>query len=59
LPPADSNGTSDPYIEVYVPGNREKDKVLKTDHVNDTNNPIFYEVKDFMYECEVETIKGR
>jgi len=58
LPPADSNGTSDPYIEVYVPGNTGEDRIT-TDVCNDTNNPIFYQVKDIEYECDVETKGGK
>ena len=38
LPPADSSGTSDPYVEVWTP---DKEKVL-SHTLNDTNNPIFY-----------------
>jgi Ca2+-dependent lipid-binding protein len=48
LPPADSNGTSDPYIEVWTPN----DKSIRTKTQDDTNNPIFYEVKEIDFEYE-------
>ena len=46
LPPADSNGTSDPYVEVWAP---DKEKV-RTQTCEDTNNPLFYEVKEINME---------
>jgi len=45
LPPADSNGTSDPYIEVFTK-DKPKDRP-RTKSCEDTNNPIFMEVKEF------------
>ena len=45
LPPADEQGHSDPYIQVYDPENEE----VKTEICPDTNNPIFYEVKEFTF----------
>jgi len=47
LPPADSNGSSDPYVQIYEPGRTD----IRTDVTNDTNNPIFYEVKEFLYNA--------
>jgi|TARA_B110001450_G_scaffold195587_1_gene183980 Ca2+-dependent lipid-binding protein len=46
LPPADSTGTSDPYVEVWTP-NKEK---IVTRTVNDTNNPIYYQVLEIPFE---------
>ena len=48
LPPADSNGTSDPYIEVWSPD----ELIVKTENCEDTNNPIYYESKEIIYEFE-------
>lgn len=47
LPPADEAGHSDPYVQVYDPANPD----VKTEVCNDTNNPIFYEVKEFTYSA--------
>mmetsp|Transcript_20973 Transcript_20973/g.32507 ORF Transcript_20973/g.32507 Transcript_20973/m.32507 type:complete len:176 (+) Transcript_20973:1400-1927(+) len=46
LPPADENGTSDPYIEVWTPD----EKQVKTSTCEDTNNPIFYETLEIPIE---------
>ena len=44
LPPADSNGTSDPYVQLY-----SRDEVVsKTHNCEDTNNPLFFSV------CEIQ-----
>ena len=48
LPPSDKTGNSDPYVEVYSPTEREP---VRTEVCNDTNNPIFYEVKEFKFSC--------
>jgi hypothetical protein len=48
LPPADSNGTSDPYIEVWSPDELK----VRTENCEDTNNPIYYESKEVLYEFE-------
>ena len=45
MPPADSNGTSDPFCEIWT----TKAKI-KTFHCEDTNNPIWYKVLDFEME---------
>jgi hypothetical protein len=47
LPPADKTGNSDPYIQVYDPTNAD----IKTAICQDTNNPIFYEIKEFSFSC--------
>jgi hypothetical protein len=46
LPPCDESGASDPYIEVWTPD----DQHIRTDVVEQTNNPIYYQTKDFMLE---------
>ena len=46
LPPCDASGASDPYIQVWTPNEEE----IRTAVVEQTNNPIYYEVKDFMLE---------
>lgn len=48
LPPADSNGTSDPFVEVWSPD----EKSIRTQTCEDTNNPIFYDCKEIQYEFE-------
>jgi hypothetical protein len=48
LPPADSNGTSDPYVEVWSPD----DQSIRTQTCEDTNNPIFYDTKQINYEID-------
>lgn len=46
LPPADSNGSSDPFVEIWQNDkNRQKTAVS-----SDTNNPIYYELKEFFVE---------
>jgi Ca2+-dependent lipid-binding protein len=52
LPPADEAGHSDPYVQVYDYNNPE----IKTEICEDTNNPIFYEVKEFTFSCN--NVKG-
>ena len=47
LPPADEQGHSDPYVQVYDYNNPD----IKTEVCEDTNNPIFYEVKEFTFSC--------
>ena len=46
LPPADQEGHSDPYVEVYNPYDSSKKDLVHTKVIHDTNNPIFYEVKE-------------
>lgn len=48
MPPADSNGTSDPYVEVWSPD----EKSVRTQTNEDTNNPIFYDTKEILYEFD-------
>lgn len=45
LPPSDSTGTSDPFVEVWCP-HAEKQR---TQVCNDTNNPIFYQVLEIPF----------
>ena len=53
LPPADSDGRSDPYVEAWTPDaeyiKKNKGKVV-TATVQDTNNPIFYQVLEIPME---------
>lgn len=53
LPPADSDGRSDPYVEAWTPDEeylkKNKGKVV-TATVQDTNNPIFYQVLEIPME---------
>jgi hypothetical protein len=46
LPAADSDGTSDPFIEII-----DSDTPKRTIVVNDNLNPIFYQAIDLMYEA--------
>lgn len=46
LPPCDESGASDPYIQVWTPDEQD----IRTAVVEQTNNPIYYEIKDFMLE---------
>lgn len=46
LPPCDASGASDPYVQVWTPG----ETVCKTNVVEQTNNPLYYETKDFQLE---------
>ena len=46
LPAADSDGTSDPFIQII-----DSDVLKKTIVVNDNLNPIFYQAIDLMYEA--------
>jgi len=48
IPSADSDGTSDPYISVWNPDNKE----IKTKVVEDNLNPIFLETLEVQYEFE-------
>ena len=52
LPPADSEGTSDPYVQVWT----SDEKKITTQVVDDTNNPIYYQVLEYTYDYKtVET----
>jgi hypothetical protein len=51
LPAADSNGTSDPYIEVWDTTATAKKK-KKTPVVDDNNNPLYYKAIDLDYEVD-------
>lgn len=42
----DPTGASDPYIECWTPD----DQKIKTDVVEQTNNPLYYETKEFLSE---------
>ena len=42
LPPADQEGHSDPYVEVYNPYDTARKDNIRTKQLYDTNNPIFY-----------------
>jgi|APSaa5957512535_1039671.scaffolds.fasta_scaffold53033_4 hypothetical protein len=42
----DPTGASDPYIECWTPD----DQVIKTEVVEQTNNPLYYETKEFLSE---------
>lgn len=46
LPAADSDGTSDPFLEVI-----DSDQPQKTVVVNDNLNPIYYQALDLIYEA--------
>ena len=46
LPAADSDGTSDPFLELI-----DSDGSQKTQTVNDNLNPIYYEAIDMMHEA--------
>lgn len=46
MPPADSTGTSDPYVEVWSPDENK----IRTENCEDTNNPIYFETKEIIYE---------
>ena len=46
LPPCDDTGASDPYVECWTPD----DQNIKTAVVEQTNNPLYYEVKEFLSE---------
>ena len=46
LPAADSDGTSDPFLEFV-----DSDKPQRTEVVNDNLNPIYYEAVELMYEA--------
>ena len=46
LPPCDATGASDPYIECWTPNN----ETVKTLHVEQTNNPLYYETKEYLSE---------
>lgn len=53
MPAADSNGTSDPYIEVW--DTTATDKVRKkTKIIEDNTNPLFYQTIEMDYEVENE-----
>lgn len=42
LPPADSEGTSDPYVKIW---SSDPSSIVQTSINYDTNNPIYYELK--------------
>ena len=46
LPAADSEGTSDPFLEVI-----DTDTPQRTLVINDNLNPIYYQAIDLMYEA--------
>ena len=46
LPAADSDGTSDPFLQIT-----DSDVPQKTATINDNLNPIFYEALDLIYEA--------
>lgn len=46
LPPADTEGHSDPYVEIWSADEKDS-KRITTVVCQDTNNPIYYEVKEF------------
>jgi len=46
LPAADSDGSSDPFLQVI-----DSDEEHKTIVINDNLNPIYYEAIDLMYEA--------
>ena len=46
LPAADSNGTSDPFIKVWDMSEGQK----KTQTIDDSTNPLYYEVLELDYE---------
>lgn len=46
LPAADSDGTSDPFLQIV-----DSDVPQKTHVVNDNLNPIYYEALDLIYEA--------
>lgn len=48
LPPADSNGTSDPFVQLYTHG----DEQVKTKFCYDTNNPIYYQVLEVPFHMD-------
>lgn len=48
LPPADCDGSSDPYISLWNP---EKKKI-ETQVIEDNNNPLFYEVLELYYDYD-------
>lgn len=53
LPPADEEGTSDPYVEIWS----GSDKRVITETCEDTNNPIFYEVKEFTMQFKKNSLE--
>ena len=46
MPAADSDGTSDPFLQIT-----DTDQPKKTHTVNDNLNPIFYQALDLVYEA--------
>lgn len=42
----DDDGSSDPYLKCYNPGGEKTDTI----HIEDSLNPLFYQVKQFTYE---------
>jgi len=46
LPAADSDGTSDPYIKVWDMSDKDK----KSSVIEDTTNPLYYEIVELEYE---------
>ena len=51
LPPADDNGVSDPYVEVWDT-TATKDRKKRTMIVEDNLNPLFYKTVDLAYEVD-------
>ncbi len=47
LPAADSDGQSDPYIQLWDTGK----KVQQTKYIEDNVNPLFYETLELVYEA--------
>lgn len=47
LPAADSNGTSDPFVQVW---DMSDGKPKRTQTIEDNNNPLYYEVLELDYE---------
>ena len=48
IPSADSDGSSDPYITIWNPD----DKEVKTETIEDNNNPIFYQALEIYYDFD-------
>ena len=48
IPSADSDGASDPYINVWNPD----DKVIKTQVIDDNINPMFFEALELYYDFD-------
>lgn len=55
LPPADTEGHSDPYVEVWSADEADTKRITTT-VCQDTNNPIFYEVREFNMEFKESSL---